>query len=81
VWVHVDVDIIDPGEFPAVAFAAVDGPSMKDVGFVLRQVFTVADVRGISICGYDARADRAGSLAAPLADLLANAIGKVPVRV
>jgi len=38
------------------------------------------DVRGISVCGYDARADRGGSLAVPLADLLANAIGRVPVR-
>ena len=80
VWVHVDIDIVDPSEFPAVAFAAVDGPSMKAVADVLRQVFTVADVRGISVCGYDARADRGGSLAVPLADLLANAIGRVPVR-
>src|SRR5438128_11514463 len=80
VWVHVDVDIVDPSEFPAVAFAAVDGPSMKAVADVLRQVFTVADVRGISVCGYDARADRGGSLAVPLADLLANAIRRVPVR-
>jgi len=79
-WVHVDVDVIDPREFPAVAFAAVDGPSTKAFGEVLRQVFAVADVRGISVCGYDARADRDRSLAAPLADLLANAIGKVPVR-
>src|SRR5438477_13050203 len=79
-WVHVDVDVIDPREFPAVAFAAVDGPSTKAFGEALRQVFAVADVRGISVCGYDARADRDRSLAAPLADLLANAIGKVPVR-
>ncbi len=81
VWVHVDVDVIDPREFPAVAFAAVDGPSMKDFAFVLRQVFAVADVRGISICGYDARADREHTLALPLVDLLVNAIGKVPVRI
>ncbi len=80
VWVHVDVDVMDPREFPAVAFAAVDGPSMKDFAFVLRQVFAVADVRGISICGYDARADREHTLALPLVDLLVNAIGKVPVR-
>jgi arginase len=80
VWVHVDVDVIDPREFPAVAFAAVGGPSMKDFAFVLRQVFAVADVRGISICGYDARADRERALAVPLVDLLVNAIAKVPVR-
>src|SRR5437588_9824928 len=77
---HGDVDVIDPREFPAVAFAAVDGPSTKAFGEALRQVFAVADVRGISVCGYDARADRDRSLAGPLADLLANAIGKVPVR-
>jgi arginase len=79
-WVHVDVDVIDPREFPAVAFAAVGGPTMKDFAFVLRQVFAVADVRGISICGYDARADAEHVLAAPLADAIANAIGRVPVR-
>ena len=79
-WVHVDVDVIDPREFPAVAFAAVGGPSMTAFADVLRQVFAVADVRGISICGYDARADRERALAAPLVDLLVNAIGKVPVR-
>jgi len=79
-WVHVDVDVIDPREFPAVAFAAVGGPPMKDFAFVLRQVFAVADVRGISICGYDARADSERALAAPLADAVAAAIGRVPVR-
>jgi arginase len=79
-WVHVDVDVIDPREFPAVAFAAVGGPTMKDFAFVLRQVFAVADVRGISICGYDARADREHALTVPLADLITTAIGRVPVR-
>jgi arginase family enzyme len=80
VWVHVDVDIIDPREFPAVAFAAVGGPSMKAFADVLRQVFAVADVRGITICGYDARADREHALVLPLVDLLVKAIAKVPVR-
>jgi arginase len=80
IWVHVDVDVIDPREFPAVAFAAVGGPSMKAFADVLRQVFAVADVRGISICGYDARADEGHTLALPLTDLLVNAIGTVPVR-
>ena len=80
VWVHVDVDVIDPREFPAVAFAAVDGPPMNSFADVLRQVFAVADVRGISVCGYDARADRKHALAVPLVNLLVNAIAKVTVR-
>src|SRR5438093_5620812 len=80
VWVHVDVDIIDPREFPAVAFAAVGGPSMTAFADVVRQAFAVADVRGITNCGYDARTDRGRALTGPLVDLLVNAIGKVPVR-
>jgi arginase len=79
-WLHVDVDVIDPADFPAVAFAAIGGPSMKAFGDVLRQVCAVADVRGISICGYDARADQRRLLAAPLADLITNSMSKVPVR-
>ena len=67
-------------DFPAVAFAAIGGPSMKVFGDVLRQVCAVADVRGISVCGYDARADREHSLAVPLVNILVDAIAKVPVR-
>src|SRR5256712_3497340 len=79
-WVHVDVDLIDPRAFPAVALAAVGGPPINAFARLLRPVFAVPDLRGISICGYDARADRERSLAAPLADLIANAIGRGAVR-
>jgi arginase len=81
IWLHVDVDVIDPREFPAVAFAAVDGPSLAALGEALRQLFAVADVKGFSLCGYDARADRERTLAVPLVDMLAAAMPKVPARV
>jgi arginase len=81
VWLHLDVDVIDPHDFPAVAFPAVGGPSLVAVADVIRQVFSVSDVRGLSLCGYDARADAGHALAAPLVDLLGAAVGKVPVRV
>jgi arginase len=81
VWLHLDVDVIDPREFPAVAFPAVGGPSLLSIADVMRQIFSVADVRGLSVCGYDARADPSHGLAGPLVDLLSAAIGKVPVRV
>ena len=80
-WVHLDVDVIDPREFPAVGFAAIGGPSMTTVADALRHVFAVADVRGVSVCGYDARADHGHELAAPLVELVANAFGRVPLRV
>ena len=63
VWLHLDVDVIDPGELPAVALAAV--------GDLLRQLAGVVDLRGVSLCGYDARADGERTLARPIVDLVA----------
>src|SRR5438874_1738296 len=54
VWLHLDVDVIDPGELPAVAFAAVGGPSMAAVGDLLRQLAGVVDLGGVAPCGGDA---------------------------
>jgi len=81
VWLHVDVDVVDPAELPAVAFAAVGGPTLAALGGLLRQLFSVADVRGFSLCGYDARADRERRHAAPLVDAVVGAWGRVAVRV
>ncbi|HEV8534819.1 MAG TPA: arginase family protein [Candidatus Limnocylindria bacterium] len=79
-WLHVDVDVVDPREFPAVAFAAIGGPALASLADLLRQLFAVADVKGMSLCGFDARADRERRLAAPLVDAIAGAIPRVAVR-
>jgi arginase len=71
IWLHFDVDVIDPAEFPAVAFPAIGGPPMAAVGDVLRQLAGVVDLRGISLCGYDARADGERALTRPIVDLVA----------
>jgi arginase len=80
VWAHVDVDIVDPSELPVVAFPAVGGASFAALGELLGKLGGVADVRGMTICGYDARADRGRRYAPLLVDALAGAIGRVPVR-
>ena len=46
VWVHLDVDVIDPSECPAVVQPSEGGPSVRAVGDVLRTLGSVADVRG-----------------------------------
>ena len=81
IWLHVDIDVVDPREFPAVAFAAIGGPSLSALADLLRQLFAVADVKGLSLCGYDARADRDRSLTGPLIKVLAGAMPRVPTRV
>jgi arginase family enzyme len=59
VWLHVDLDIVDPRELPAVALPVEGGPTLKALSELLLSVAQVADVRGMEICGYDARKDPA----------------------
>ena len=69
VWLHVDVDIVDPSELPAVVFPAPGGPSAAAVGECVAQLMSVADVRGFDVCGYDPRQDEAGALPGIVAGL------------
>ena len=55
VWLHVDVDVVDPAEIPAVDFPVAGGPSARSLCDVLGAVAAVAKVRGVEICGYDPR--------------------------
>jgi arginase len=54
-WVHVDVDVVDPAEIPAVDFPVAGGPSARALCDVLAALASVAKVRGVEICGYDPR--------------------------
>jgi arginase len=55
VWVHVDVDVVDPAEVPAVDFPVAGGASVRALCDVLTALASVARVRGVEICGYDPR--------------------------
>ncbi|HUG55759.1 MAG TPA: arginase family protein [Candidatus Limnocylindrales bacterium] len=67
VWLHVDLDVVDPEHVPAVVFPAAGGPSLRDLEGVLAAVARVCDVRGVEICGYDPRKDAQALLPAVLA--------------
>ena len=56
-WVHVDVDVADPAEVPAVQFPAPGGPSVRALCDVLAALSSAGIVRGVEICGYDPRKD------------------------
>lgn len=71
VWLHVDVDIVDPSEMPAVVFPAPNGPSANSVSECIAQLASVADVRGIDVCGYDPRQDEANAIPDVVAGLFA----------
>ncbi|OLT26429.1 arginase [Nocardiopsis sp. CNR-923] len=75
---HVDLDVIDPGEVPGVLFPTPDGPSADAVVGAVRRVLETGRVAALSVgCTWrsDAELDRDGGVRARLlADLLAPLI-------
>ncbi len=74
VWMHVDLDVIDPRELDAVATPIEGGPSLRALAELVRTIASVADVRGVELCGYDPTKDPGHRFVAPLARLVAGAI-------
>jgi len=70
VWLHVDVDVVDPSAVPAVVFPSPGGVSLATLRDLITQVAMTSDVRGIELCGYDPRQDERGALAPLIAGLL-----------
>ena len=76
VWVHVDIDVVDPAEMPAIDFPVPGGVSVRALLDVLAQIGGSARVRGVELCGYDARKDTGPRPLAPsLARIAAAALG------
>ncbi len=69
VWLHVDVDVLDPSVMPAVVFPAPGGARGAALTDLITQLVTVADVRGFEVCGYDPGQDETHALVPVIADL------------
>jgi arginase family enzyme len=79
VWIHVDVDVLDPTAMAAVDFPVAGGPSLRALCDVLGAIAGAGRVRGVEICGYDVRKDTGPRPLVPaLARLAAAALGAVP---
>ncbi len=74
VWIHVDLDVVDPSEVSAVVFPAPGGPSLRELGELLRTIAGVCDIRGFELCGYDPTRDPQQRLPQTLADVLAGLV-------
>ena len=57
VWLHLDVDIVEPRELPAVPVPAPGGVPLHALADLVMQLNGVADVYGFEVCGYDPRQD------------------------
>ena len=71
VWLHIDIDIVDPSEMPAVVLPTPQGASLATVRDLVGQLISVADVRGFEICGYDPTKDESHDLPQVISDLFA----------
>ena len=75
VFIHVDLDIVDPKEMSAVNFPAPGGPSFASLTSLLAALVQVATIRGVQVCGYDARLDAERALPRRIAGALAPLVG------
>jgi arginase family enzyme len=78
VWVHIDVDVVDPREMPAVVGPVEGGPGLAALRDLLAGIAQVSEVRGMELCGYDPRQDPDERLPRQLADAVTPLLAPRP---
>jgi arginase len=73
-WLHFDVDVIDPEQMPAVQFPEPDGLSIKETREFLQCVLSTDRVVGISLACYHPNLDGDGLAAERLVTLMADVL-------
>jgi arginase len=74
VWVHIDIDVVDPTDMPAVPFPEDGGPSLESLRELLRGIASVGTVRGVELCGYDTNKDADARCVGVLVETIASAL-------
>jgi arginase len=52
-YVHIDVDVVDPGEMPAMNYPAADGPSLREVRMAMIHLATTGRVVAFSVSSWN----------------------------
>lgn len=81
VWLHVDIDVVDPSEIAAVSFPVKGGPSSRALCDVLSAVAAISNVKGITLTAYDPRKDPLQVVPALVARMAAAALSRTPAAV
>lgn len=69
-WLHVDVDVLDPTDMPAVTYPRIGGPDLDQLAAVLAPLSASARLVGVSVADFRPDLDPDGRHAARLVDLL-----------
>jgi arginase len=73
-WLHFDVDVIDPLEMPAVHFPEPGGMSVSEVRDLMKEIVDTGEVLGLSVACYHNDTDPDGSSADRLVRLLSEVL-------
>jgi arginase len=75
-WVHLDADVFDEGEMPAVTYAQPGGLTWEQVEAILRPLCSSPALVGLSVADYEPDKDPDGHNARRIADLVARLLGQ-----
>ena len=75
-WIHVDADVIDPSQIPAVDSPEPDGILLEELSALLTPLIRHPDAIGLELTIYDPALDPDRTSAARLASLLEHAMGQ-----
>jgi arginase len=74
-WIHLDADVIDAGEMPAVDCPEKNGPSLQYVADLLHDLFASSRCLGLDVTIFDPDLDIEGSIAQKFSAALKRALG------
>jgi arginase len=79
-WLHVDVDVLDPSVLPAVTYPQQGGPDFDQLAALLGPLAASPHLLGVSIADLRPDLDPDGGYAARLVDLLDRTLRLGPAR-
>jgi arginase len=75
VYLHVDLDVLDPSEGNANTYAKVNGMSVAELDAAIQSIVREFRVRAMAITAYDPAADRDGRICDAALALITSAVG------
>jgi arginase len=70
VWLHLDLDVLDPSSLPAVTYPQPGGPGWEELAVALEPLARSPRLLGVSVADFRPDLDPAGDLAVRVVDVL-----------
>jgi len=74
IYVHVDIDVLDPTEIPGLGLPVKGGPTVRQLGSVLRSICQNPKVGGLGVASYPVGGDPRGIALNAVYDLIRNSV-------